>query len=334
MAEAAERRPIPATDAGPMSRQEIEGKLGAMFGVQPEPEQAQPEPAPQDGGEPQPEQTEGDPAPAPIEEPGDEGQITIDPEAPIFEIPVKGGEPEKVSLKELEGGYMRQKDYTQKTQELARARDQLQEEVRKSVEPTVQAYQQHLGILQQAVIATIMPEMHNVDMERLAQEDPSRYVALSAKFQKAQQLVGQIQQQQQQLAAQANQQTAERSRRALSDPVTGIADWNDEMYTGIIKEGSRAYGFAPDEVAAVVDHRMIRVLHDALQYQKAKAAQPGISKKVALAPKLVRAGTPTSSSDRQQTTEKELMARLKKSRGSRDNIEAAAALWDARQKRR
>ncbi len=264
--------------------------------------------------------------------PEEENTITIDPEAPMFEVTIKaeGGanEVKKVSLKDLESGYMMQADYQRKTAELARARETLTQEVQQMVEPERQQYAQNLGILQQAVLSLVTPDLQNVDWERLSAEDPARYVQLTAKAQKVQQTLQAIQQQQQMAQHKAFQDAAEQSKRVLADPVNGIQVWGPELYQTLISEASRQYGFRPDEVANVVDHRMIRVLNDAYAYRKLQSAKPGVEKKVTAVPKVLKPGRPAEQGEQQAKEVKELSARFKKS----GNLKDATALYLARQR--
>jgi hypothetical protein len=244
----------------------------------------------------------------------DENTITIDPEAPLFDVTVKveGGDSEtlKVSLKELEAGFMMQKDYQRKTAELARARDSLTQEVQKMVEPERQQYVQNLQVLQQAVMAMTAPELQNINWEQIASEDPAKYVQLSAKAQRVQQTLGHIHAQMQQAQQQAIAQAAQQCQRMLTDPVNGIPNWGQEVAQTIIQTGN-AYGYSAEELAQVVDYRHIKVLHELAEYRKLKEAKPAVEKKVTVVPKVLKPGAPQSG-DSQAKRVNELQQRLKR----------------------
>jgi hypothetical protein len=260
----------------------------------------------------------------------DENTITIDPEAPLFDVTVKveGGDSEtlKVSLKELEAGFMMQKDYQRKTAELARARDSLTQEVQKMVEPERQQYVQNLQVLQQAVMAMTAPELQNINWEQIASEDPAKYVQLSAKAQRVQQTLGHIHAQMQQAQQQAIAQAAQQCQRMLTDPVNGIPNWGQEVAQTIIQTGN-AYGYSAEELAQVVDYRHIKVLHELAEYRKLKEAKPAVEKKVTVVPKVLKPGAPQSG-DSQAKRVNELQQRLKQSGSVKD----AAALLSAQRK--
>jgi predicted transposase YbfD/YdcC len=286
-----------------------------------------PEEAPEEPQEANQESSEAEePEASETEEPEqeEEGQA-VDPDAPFIPTKFKteGGEEreETLSINQLKSGYMMRQDYQRKTAELAKARDTLTSEVEQHVAQERNNYIQGLQIAEQALMAMVVPELNGVDMEQLAQTDPSKAVLLQAKAHKLSQTVNHIRQQIAQAQQQAMHKMAEQSLRVLSDPIQGIPGWNDQLYTSIITEGAKAFGFRPEEVANVVDHRMIRVLHDALQFQKAKAVKPKDQAKAV--PKVLKPGTPQGKSETQAKQEAQLRQRLQKT----GSVEDAAALY-------
>lgn len=264
----------------------------------------------------------------------EEQTLTIDPDAELFEITVKGeggkDETVRMSLSQMQAGVMMQQDYQRKTAELSKARDNLQKEMEEIIAPEREAYIRNLQIMQQTVLAMGSSELQNVDWESLATNDPAKYVQLVAKAQRVQQTIGQMQEMQNAAQQRAWAQQVELSKRALSDPISGIKGWGAEKYQALMREGAQAYGFRPEEVAAVVDHRMIRVLDDALAYRALQKAKPTVEKRVTVAPKVLKPGASADDSQLRAKQEGELYQRLKKS----GDVKDAAALWLARQQRR
>jgi hypothetical protein len=260
----------------------------------------------------------------------DENTITIDPEAPLFDVTVKveGGDSEtlKVSLKELEAGFMMQKDYQRKTAELARARDSLTQEVQKMVEPERMQYVQSLQVLQQTVLSMADPELQNVNWKQLASQDPAKYVDLSAKAQWVQQTMGQIDGQIKAMQQQALAQQAQRCTQMLTDPIEGIPNWGPDVAKTVFQTGL-SLGYSQEELAQVVDYRSIKALHELAEYRALKAAKPAVEKKVTVVPKVLRSGAPQSG-DSQAKRVNELQQRLKQSGSVKD----AAALLSAQRK--
>jgi hypothetical protein len=229
--------------------------------------------------------------------PKDAAQIEIDPEAPLFEIELAGQdgktEAKKLSLSELQNGYVEREALRAQNETLQRSAADVQTKVHEAVAPVEQHYRQNLEIMQKAVWNLASRELANVDFSRLAAEDPAEAVRLSARAQEiqgvlqaAQEEIAKVQQQEQQRAQAVTRAQAQKSVEALKRDIPG---WGQELYTTVLKTGMDAYGFSPEEVNAVVDHRMIKVLHDAHKYRQLQAAKPGITKKVVAVPKMIRA---------------------------------------------
>lgn len=269
-------------------------------------------------------------------EEGGEKAIELDPEAPIFELTVKseGGADvaKKVSLKELQAGYMMQADYQRKTAEVAKQRSELETQIKSKVDPVVQNYEKQLHVLGTVVSQLAAPELANVNWVELANSDPAKFVALKAKADQFNGIMNNIQQEQAKLLQQRTQeqQTArdkaaqEAVEKLKSDPVLKIDGWNNDKYQSILKSAIEQYGFKPEEVTTVVDARIIKVLNDALAYRELKSAKPIADKKVVSLPKVVKPGT----SDKDDPIADRKKAALTKLRKSGHVDDAAAAIFD------
>src|SRR6185503_14167358 len=93
-----------------------------------------------------------------------------------FKVKYKGEDDSDVEAEvepdELIKGYMLQKDYSRKTAQLAREREAVQLKVKEAVEPKVKEYETALETYKQAVMMLADREGANVDVNKLAQEDP------------------------------------------------------------------------------------------------------------------------------------------------------------------
>lgn len=283
----------------------------------------EPEAETPEGESDQPEETKA-------EEETPEG-TEVDPDEAFIPVTVKteGGadEEETVSINQLRAGYMRQKDYQRKTAELARSRESQQSEIEQQISQQRQQYIEGLQVAEQALQQMVLPELMGVDIERLAREKPGEAIALQARGNKLRDTINNIRGQIQQAQQRAFAEAAAKSKQALSDPVSGLPGWGDQMYTQIINEGSKLYGFSPEEVASVVDHRMIRVLHDAMQFKQASQAKPK-EQPAKPAPKVLKPGAPQGKSELRAKEVAHLNQRLQKS----GSIEDAAALYLARKR--
>jgi hypothetical protein len=266
------------------------------------------------------------------EKKADESTIDLDPDAPIFELTVKeeGGKDiaKKVSLKDLQAGYMMQADYQRKTQEIAKQRQDVERTVKEKTEPVIQNYERQLQTLSQVVAQIAAPELQNVNWVQLAQTDPAKYVALQSRAQQVSNITQAIAAEQQKLGTQKTQEMQQARERAANEAVetlkTKIPGWNNDKYRSILEGSIEKYGFKSEEVTQVTDSRIIEVLNDALEYQRLKSAKPIVDKKVVSIPKVVRPGSPDK--DGQIADRKK--AAITKLRKSGDVEHAAEALFN------
>jgi hypothetical protein len=277
--------------------------------------------------------------------PGAEGEDTqagaAEPEAEVeaapsweeikeakIKIPMKRGEEEweeEVTLQELRDGRLMQKDYQQKTQELAKQRREAQEKAQALIEQQRTEYLGALEQLQQTVILSAAPELRNVDWTKLAKDDPAEYVRLSARAREVQEALQQVGAQRQKVSA---QQTEER-RKALEKAVNeakekiqeAIPNWNDDLYQSLLKRSVESYGFTAQEAGQIYDPRAIQILHDAHQYRLMKEQKPKVEQKVQNVPKVLKPGAATAISNRGVQEYSAAKAQLKKS-GKVDDLAA------------
>lgn len=224
----------------------------------------------------------------PVED--DEGQaeddeseeVETEDDDPLIVIQTKRGT-EEVRFSELQDGYMRMKDYTQKTQELADQRRSFDEERGKAVQQIRQQQTQ----LQEALATFAIDQVQEPDWENVKPEDyPKVRAQWENKLRKKQQATEQYRA----LVQQQQEETLRREQEAL---LGLFPEWRDPAVFGEVAREfvnlGGEYGFSPEEMAALTDHRMFRVLHD-LKQAKAKANvteqnKAAIAKRVAKAAK-------------------------------------------------
>lgn len=201
----------------------------------------------------------------------------------------------EVEQEELIKGYMLEKSYRHKTAQLAREREAVQQKIKEGVEPKLKEYESGLETYKQAILMLADREGANVDLNKLAQEDPVKAQQLFFKrleFNNALQAISQAQAKLQKERADEAQKSyrkaAQEALQTLEDEVPG---WNKELYGKILKTGMD-YGFKQEEVNAITDARAIKVLNDARQWREFKAAKPKAEEKqkVNPAPKVVKPG--------------------------------------------
>ena len=137
--------------------------------------------------------------------------------------------------------------------------------------------------------------------------------------------------QRKQQAAEYHQQLQAQQQAALRSTETEkllehFPDWRDpaKFRAGaeeMVKAGDN-YGFSAEEMAGMVDHRMFKVLSDAMKYRNLQQSKPKLAKKVATAPRKLKAGAKPNKSSVQKAARQKQLDRLNKT-GSLEDAAAA-----------
>jgi len=222
---------------------------------------------------------------------------------------------EKLPIKALREGYMRQADYQRKTAEVARQREQAQELVRQGVATERAQYQQQLQTLQAAVLETAAAELKDVNWTDLATNNPFEYVRLQNRQNQISQTLNTIQAKQQEVsqkvAAEQRQAAAATAQKTWSQLQADIPGWNEQTYQEALKAGE-SVGYTAAETAQWLDAKAIKLLHELNTLRKLQASKPNVDKKVVNVPKVVKPGAQTANSP-QSSRRNEALQRLNKS---------------------
>lgn len=239
------------------------------------------------------------------------------------------GEEREVTLEELMQGYQLGADYTKKTQEVAEQRKAVEAEARaiQEAKQVRDTYAQRLQAIEQFLTSgQDSPE----DLAAMKENDPIGYAVKVAELTEKKEQLAQVraeqariaqqqQAEQQQNMARHVQQEAQKLSQVLpefSDPTKG------EQLRSEIRNYGKSVGFSDAELSQVYDSRHVLMLHKAMMYDKLQKSKPAVSKKVAEAPKMVKAGTKVKEGSRD--IRKQQMNKLKQSGKVRD----AAALFE------
>lgn len=251
-------------------------------------------------------------------------------EEPAATYKVKVGKDElDVPLDELLKGYSRTADYTRKTQEIAETRKAVEAD-RAKIEEAAKlrdTYAQRLQVIEQMLNQQDAGE----DLATLKEHDPIGYAVKVAEQSERDKQLGAVRAERQRLAQQQQAEQGERLKAHLateahklaeaipeiSDPVKGQAIRTD------IRNYAQKLGFSEQELAQVYDSRAVTALYKAMQYDKLVSNKGETSKKVNLAPRMLKPGT-SAPEARQSQEVKNMRGRLKKSGRARD----AAALFE------
>ena len=181
-----------------------------------------------------------------------------------------------VTVDELKKGYLRQSDYTRKTQQVAEERKALEAEL-SSIRAERSQYEQLLPALQQQLYAMASQEP---DWETLYQQDPIGAIQEERKWRV------QMQQRQEQLAAieaekdrlkqvhQAEQvkQFEHHLTQERELLLERLPSWKDAKVAATerakVKEYAQKLGFTASELDAVTDHRAVIGLYKAMKYDE------------------------------------------------------------------
>jgi hypothetical protein len=253
--------------------------------------------------------------------------VEIDPDAEAFEVTVKveGGNDEvkKVSLTELQKGYMMQADYVRKTKELAKQRETLSSEIEAKVKPAVEHYENNLKVIAQYAINLAGQELQNIDWSALSRDDPARFVELTQRNNQIKYLydtaVEQVNKQEQARQEKIQQEERDKAQACVEELKRDIPGWDMKMYDSQQQVGME-YGFTKQEMERLVDARMFKVLWDAQKWRDIQKSKPIVERKIAAVPKVMKPGTAEKSDETVQKL-KELAKQQRKS-GSVDDTAA------------
>jgi len=216
-----------------------------------------------------------------------------------FKLKIKGEEIEK-PLDEVISLAQMGADYTQKTQEVAEQRRQLEDYAQtikvqeQSLQSQFEAQQSFLSeVADIKAIDNQLAQFANVDWQALSDND---FVEAQKLFFTHNQLQEQRRQVTANLTTKANQmqqqkdaQLQQRVEQGKAILAKEIPNWSQKTSQEIILAG-KDYGFNDDELGTIVDPRHVKVLHDAMQWRKLKGNSV-VKNKVSQAKPVVKAGS-------------------------------------------
>jgi hypothetical protein len=289
----------------------------------------------------EPKKTEAKPAeaetPAAEEAPEstDEAESESDAEEQPEEEPQKAGTKIKLSdgsehtLEEIEKGFLRQQDYSRKTQEISSNRKLLEEAAQRFVNQDRQV--KEFAEFAKKVVESYAPRPP--DPAKI-NTDPIGYLQEKEAFEKASQTWRQLAEANQSISrrleasdgSKTQEQLAEETR-ALVEKLPALATpegWR-AFKTEATDIGGKAYGFAPEEIEGITDHRYVLALKDAIEYRKLQGKKMEAVRAAKAAPSPVRAAARPAPNRSTQQTQKVLTERARQT-GSVEDI--AALLGD------
>jgi hypothetical protein len=293
-----------------VAEQSPHSRLEAMLGDSVESDVKPPEP--QDEEEQTPLEAEAEPSEneeeATEESPDDqaEEEEQSEDEVPaILKLKVNGEEVEK-PLDEVVALAQQGLDYTQKTQQVAEQRKEL-EDYAKGIQAQEAIFRQEVEL--QNVLINEVAQITSLDQKLAAYQNVNWQQLSDNDFVEAQKLFftyNQLQQDRNQLVSQfeaKKQEVVQKQTQLLSEKIAKgkeilakeIPNWSPETNQALLSTG-KDYGFSDAELNSIVDPRHVKVLHDAMQWRKLQKNST-VKNKISNAKPVVKPGAKDSKSE-------------------------------------
>ena len=198
-------------------------------------------------------------------------------------------------------------DYTRKTQEAANEKRTVAIKAQ-----AVQAQEQFLQANFERAVALKaaqdkLSQYDKLDWQSIAQQDPAQATQLNLAQQQLQREVQRLYQEWQHGEGERARITDAQRRQAIEEGQRELAakipKWSPEVQKAIA-ENTKSYGYTDEELASVTDPRLVRVLHDAMQWKKLQSEKPKAMQKVAEAPKVIKPSAPQVKKPNQSAMER------------------------------
>lgn len=208
------------------------------------------------------------------------------PEAPPAPRLLKVGELE-LPEEEVIKGYLRTSDYTKKTQALAEEKRKFEAEEAQQIRSVRHQYADRL---QQAdeILSAMHPANPNWE-QRATQVSPEQLAAEVTEWDKTQRALAKIREERATIATQ-EQEDAQRGFTQYVELenakiIEAIPEFGDTTKAPKLRDSLKSfaqerYGFSPEEFGKVTDSRLVRLLHDALQFSQQKAKAPDVKQTI------------------------------------------------------
>jgi hypothetical protein len=247
---------------------------------------------------------------------------------------VVDGEEQKVKLKDLKANYSGEKAIEKRLQEASEARTYAVHHGQQ-LYIALEAEAVRLARIDDFLQKVVEPE---IDWEDLKKTNPARYLLERDRQREAkekQDLVRseltQTQVKQQKLIEQATDAYTTQEARALIKSIPEFADAEKAApMMQKLANAASAYGYTPQEVGAVMDHRAMLVLRDAMKYQELMNGKQQTVKKTVPSTALLRPNA--AKSNKPMSTAKKLQEGLRKKAMATGKVEDVAALLMVKKK--
>jgi len=256
-------------------------------------------------------------------EEAEEAEEVVVEDEPVQTYRVRVGDDEvDLTLDELQSGYMRQSDYTRKTQQVAEGRKQAEAELQ-ALEAQRQSYAEQLATVEAALQQSEPSEEY---WTNLHETDPIEFLSQKEAYRSRQDALALAQTerervQQEQMAA-YEAQAQERLKQEGQKLLESIPEWRDpdtmqREKNAVYTYANRHLGFSPEELKNASDHRAVVTFRKAYLYDELMSQKPAASKKTKKAPKMVKGGQPTTKRETSAKRKRQQLQNIGKQKGGK-----------------
>ena len=251
----------------------------------------------------------------------EETTTELQEEPELHHVKVNGQELE-VTLDELKAGYSRDSDYRQKTHSLGMEKRDLESQK----ESLRQSYDTRLAELNELIAtadATVRQRQGSEDLQKLYEEDPTTAAKLDFQLRQENRQLEEVKARARDAQAKQYEEFLATQKELAATKIPEFADPNKaDQFKINMRNSLRNYGFNDQEIGSLADHRFLMVAKDAMSYKAIKDKRPIVAKKVANAPKVVKAGTAKSSTSSGREVIRNKIGKVRKS-GSINDAQSA-----------
>jgi len=262
------------------------------------------------------------------DEGADDSEADVDEDEPTeqrFTVKVDGRE-QTVDLPELLRGYSGQAYIQKGMKEVASAKTEVE-----TVYTSLQSERQQLAQLMQAAQTGMIPMQPPTPPDRsLLQTDPIGYVEAKVNYDESLAAFQQGQRALQELNARTSQAQEQAQRAYLADqhrqlsqviPAFAKPETAAKVKADLMNVGQEVYGYSPDELRGIADHRALRVLHDAAQYRRLMSGRAAVEKQAAQTQRTptIKPGVKSSPQAGKRATAEKAKTQMKRT-GSVDDV--------------
>ena len=245
-------------------------------------------------------------------------------EPELHRVKVQGQELE-VTLDELKASYSRDSDYRQKTHTLGLEKKDLESQ-KHSLRQSYDTRLSELNDLIATADATVRQQQGSEDLQKLYDEDPTAAARLDYQLRQQNRQLEEVRSKAKEAQQSQYNEFLSTQRELAATKIPEFADPNKaDTFKLNMRNSLRNYGFNDSEIGQLADHRFLMVAKDAMSYQSLKDRKPIVQKKVANAPKVVKAGIAKSGTSSGREAIRQKIGKLKKTGHLND---ASSAILD------